>query len=1550
MHTAVPPFRPSIGQQQLWLQDQLSPGRNASNIPLGAELHGELDAAALRSAFDGVVAQHESLRTGFRQVDGEPWAHVRDPEPADFAVVDVSGSADPPAEAVRLTAEQALLPFDLATDPLLRVRLFRLAPREHVLCMVVHHIAVDGWSLEILLEELATRYDALRRGEQPVVDPPPLRYRDYATQQRQRVDSDAMQEQLDYWRERLGDAELAPELPADHPRPVQASFDARVETFAVPDDLAQRLRQAARQHRVTPFTVLLAAFGVLLSRYTGSDDVVVGVPVAGRNRHEWERLVGYFVNVVPVRARCRETVTVDELLDEVREAVLGAQANSQVPTSRILQAAGQHAGRDEHPLTRIMFQLLGASPQLRLAGVSPATLTLAEAAGQELAGFDVAVSMTSGPDGLSGRFVYRTDLFDRASVQRMISHYLNVLLALVDHPHRRVADLDLLSPDERDLILTGWGGEPVDAVDRTLPELFRAQVSRNPEATALVCGERSLTYAQLDERAEQVARQLRRRGVGTGAVVGLLLPRSAELVVAVLGVLKAGAAYLPMDPDNPPARIRYLCADAGVACVLTSHGVEPPALPAPVVTVQECATAPGTEPPAHRAGAPLSPEHPAYVIYTSGTTGAPKGVVVTHANVARLMASARDRCRLGADEVWTLFHSYAFDVSVWEMWGALLHGGRLVVVPHLVSRSPEDLLELLVRERVTVLCQTPSAFDQLVRADADRPARGSSLAVRRVILSGEALDFRRLAGWCERHDPGETWLINRYGPTEATVHVLQFDIGRDDVGQAVSVIGRSLPGVASFVLDRRLRPVPAGVVGELYLAGGLVARGYLGRPGLTSGRFVACPFGAPGERMYRTGDLVRWRPDGNLEFLGRVDDQVKIRGFRVELGEIESVLLGLTGVSQAAVVMRQDRPDDRRLVGYVVASAGLDAGWLRREVAAALPDYMVPSAFVILDSLPLTPNGKLDRSALPAPEHRGTGGREPRTATEQVLRGLFAELLDADAVGVDDSFFDLGGDSIQSIQLVSRARQEGLAITPRDVFQHRTVAGLAAVAGAATSVADGAASGADEPTGPVPLTPIMHELLGQLGESIAGYHQAQVLRAPPGLGVDSLAAALQALVDVHHVLRMRLARRSGGWHLEVPGVEPAGAADRVERVEVPSTLAVSDPRWRAAVDAAVDTAVARLDPRSGRMLQAVWLDPGAGRKGWVVLVAHHLVVDGVSWRILLPDLAAAWQAVHTGRQPRLTPVPTSFRRWAQLLAAQAGQRRSELAMWTGTLRDRGVSLAPRQPPPPGTPIRTMRRALPPEWTGPLVSTVPAWFGGRVDDVLLAALVTAVRQRCVERGEADGALLVDVEGHGRHDLDGADLSRTVGWFTTVHPVRLDLADLDPAEILAAGAAAGRALKTVKEALRAAPDAGLGYGLLRYLDPQAGPDLARLPRPAIGFNYLGRLAGGEGGDWQPVPGGFRGGGAEAAPRYHLSVDAYVEDGPHGPTLTAEWAWPAGLLPDSVVAELAERWQAAVEALVTHTGRSGSGGLTPSDLPLVSLSQDDIERLEADWKAVP
>jgi amino acid adenylation domain-containing protein/non-ribosomal peptide synthase protein (TIGR01720 family) len=1024
----------------------------------------------------------------------------------------------------------------------------------------------------------------------------------------------------------------------------------------------------------------------------------------------------------------------------------------------------------------------------------------------------------------------------------------------------------------------------------TIAEVFEARVAAAPDAVAVSCEGVSLTYGEVNARANRLARYLVSRGAGPERLVALALPRGIELVVAVVAVLKTGAAYVPMDPGYPADRLAFMVEDAG-----------------PLLTVTPEVLGESEGFGAENLGGGLDPAGAAYVIYTSGSTGRPKGVMVSHGNVIRLLESTDHWFGFGASDVWTLFHSHAFDFSVWELWGALLYGGRLVVVPQETTRSPQDFWELLARERVTVLNQTPSAFYQLMAADT-----GVESALRYVIFGGEALEPARLGGWWARHRDAPV-LVNMYGITETTVHVTYAAVEESVSG---SVVGAPIPDVRVYVLDEWLRPVPAGVVGELYVAGAGLARGYLHRPGLSAQRFVADPFGAAGERMYRSGDLARWRADGSLEYLGRADQQVQVRGFRIELGEVETALARQEGVADAAVVLC-----DGRLVGYVVPAEGreVDAAQLRRGVGSVLPDYMVPAVVVVLDALPLTVNGKLDRRALPAPGFV-VSDRAPRSEREEVLAGLFAEVLGLERVGIDDGFFDVGGDSIVAIQLVARVRQAGLVVTPRQVFQYQTVAELAQVATETADEMEVEPAGAG--IGPVPVTPIMG-WLRERGGSMKGFHQGVLLRVPADLGLEQVVAGVQAVLDRHDVLRSRLE----DWQLVVPP---------------PGTVEASQLVWQGngSVEEVVARARERLDPADGVMVQVV-LWPGR-----LLVMAHHLVVDGVSWRIVLPDLVLAIG----GAEP--APVPSSFRRWAQLLSTAASDpdRTGELDTWIEILEGPNPPLAARALDPHTDTAATAAQVsltLPAQVTDPLLTSVPAAFHAHVNDILLTGLALALVHWRRRRGGRGTSVLLDLEGHGREDIvAGVDLSRTVGWFTSLYPVRLDTGVVDWADVRSGEPAVGRAIKRVKEQLRRIPDHGIGYGLLRYLNPATRTELEDLPKPQIAFNYLGRVQAGEG-EWSIAPEPLPPGEDPALPIAHvLEINAIVHDRAGGPELTTTFTFPQALLPPGEIEQLAQAWSQALHGIVEHTRRDEAGGFTSSDL-LVSLDQSEIDKLQAAWR---
>jgi amino acid adenylation domain-containing protein len=1056
-----PPLRPaergseaalSFAQQRLWFVDQMEGAGAAYHVPGAVRLRGRLDARALRRALEEIVRRHEALRTVFRVRDAEPLQVVLPPSGVPLPLLDLSTRPEPAREAALrdVAREEARRPFDLAAGPLFRAVLVRLDEEEHALLWSMHHIVSDGWSIGIFHHELEVLYGAFARGEPSPLEELPIQYADYALWQRAYLSGEVLDRQLAWWKAQLSGAPALLELPTDRPRPAVQTYRGARQPFHLDDGLRQRLEAAARAEGATLFMVLLAAFQVLLGKYAGVEDVVVGSPIAGRTRAETEGLIGVFVNTLALRTDLSGDPGFREVLQRVREVTLGAYEHQDLPFEKLVEELGIERSLGHTPIYQATFNLQTAGGDLRLDGLA------AEPLGVELDAipFDLMLALWPGEAGLEGAIGYATDLFDAATIARLGEHYRTLLEGIAAHPGRRLSRLSLLGEAERRQLLVEWnaaGAAP--PVERCLHELFEAQAGRTPSAVAVVHGEERITYAELDRGANRLAHALRARGVGPEARVGILLERGPGLVVAILATLKAGGAYVPLDPAYPPERRAHMLRDSGVR-VLVTHAHLREGLPAEVEALcpeSECALPDAQSPPRPASGA--RPRNLAYVIYTSGSTGTPKGVMVDHAQVVRLFRSTAGACRFGAQDVWMLFHSAAFDFSVWEMWGALLHGGRLVVVPYETSRSPEAMRELVLREGVTVLNQTPSAFRALIQADLAASADGApgALPLRLVVFGGEALDPRTLLPWLERYGDERPRLVNMYGITETTVHVTWRPLTLDDArAGAGSPIGVPLADLRAYVLDRHLEPVPVGVPGELFVGGAGVARGYLGRPGLTAGRFVPDPYGGErGGRLYRSGDRVRWSARGELEYLGRTDAQVKVRGFRIEPGEIEAALRAQEEVREAVVLAREDVPGDPRLVAYLVPAPGRtpDPAELRRRLRARLPEYMVPAAFVAVERIPLTSNGKVDRRALPAPGREGAergGYAAPRTDEEKTLAAIWAEVLGVERVGMHDSFFDLGGHSLLLPQVqrrVSEAFRTRLPIV--ELFRHPTVAALA---------------------------------------------------------------------------------------------------------------------------------------------------------------------------------------------------------------------------------------------------------------------------------------------------------------------------------------------------------------------------------------------------------------------------------------------------------------------------------------------------------------------------
>ncbi|MFF9347874.1 amino acid adenylation domain-containing protein [Streptomyces sp. NPDC014734] len=1172
--TGEPPLSPA--QQRLWFLHRLEGPSPTYNIPLVLTVEGPLDEAALTTALADLTARHETLRT-LHPVpedgpDSLPRQHVL--APGDPAARPVLHRA-PDGEDLTAAARHA---FDLASEIPLRASLFTGAEDRHTLLLVLHHIAGDGASTTPLSHDLATAYRARLAGRAPEFAPLPVRYADHAARQRLLLGTPAeptpfATARLDHWKRALAGLPDHIDLPTDRPRPAVASSDGDTVPFALDAGTHTALARLARTTGASVFMTVQAGLAALLTRHGCGTDIPLGTPVAGRDDDATAALVGFFTNTVVLRTDTSGDPTFRELLRRTRTSALAAFEHDALPFDHLVEALNPPRSLSRHPLFQTMLAWqsvpdaafpLGPEATARLSTTTSGTakFDLTLNAGEHAAG------------GIGGFLEFRTDLFDRSTAQALADRLTRLLTAAAENPDTPLGLLPLLSGDERRRALVD-GNLPEDrgdaaarqlpAAPATLADRYEEAARRHPGRTAVSHDGARLTYAELSGNAHRLARLLADRGIGPGSIVALALPRSLDLVTGLLAVSLAGAAYLPLDPDYPADRLAYMLADAHPAALVTDTATAPrlPAHELPVITADGDAATTYDDAPLRQQDRvrPLTPDDPAYVIYTSGSTGRPKGVVVTQHNVTRLLTSTDHWFGFGPDDAWTLFHSYAFDFSVWELWGALLYGGKVVVVPHLTSRDPHAFLRLLAAERVTVLNQTPSAFYQLAAADREEP--GHRLALRHVVFGGEALELGRLDDWYARHADDAPRLVNMYGITETTVHVTHHALDRRTAAAATSsTIGVNIPDLRVYVLDDRLQPVPPGVTGEMYVAGQGVAAGYLGRPGLTATRFVADPhahlFGENGTRMYRSGDLARRRADGTLEYFGRADHQVKVRGFRIELGEIEAVLAAHPQVADVAVVVREDVPGDKRLVAYAVPAAPAPgaapdgdaaddlATRLRERAARDLPVHMVPSAVVELERLPLTGNGKLDRGALPAPRRPAAGApaRAPRGPREEQLRAIFAEVLGTDRVGVDDNFFDLGGHSLLAVRLAARVKAAlGTDVSIGTVFRSPTVASLA-------TALDTAPDGGDDPLDVLlPLRPArdgdraplycVHPA-GGLSWCYAGLirhlpadvpiYGLQAQGVGPATAGHPLPTTLEELA-AHYVTRMREVRPAGPYRL-----------------------------------------------------------------------------------------------------------------------------------------------------------------------------------------------------------------------------------------------------------------------------------------------------------------------------------------------------------------------------------------------------------------------------------
>ncbi len=1242
----------SFSQERLWFLDRLQPGLTAYNLGNGLRFGGGVDEAALRRALAEVARRHEALRTTFREANGTPVQVVHPVTDVPVPVDDLSGleGADAEAAVRRLAAEETARPFDLAAGPLWRVRLLRLAGDEHVLLLCVHHIVSDGWSMNVLTRELMTLYGAFRAGRPSPLPELPVQYADFARWQREQLQGEGLASQLAFWNRLLAGMPELLELPTDFPRPAVQTYRGAREGLVLEGALVQRLEGLAHAEGASLFMVLLAAFQLLLSRHAGTDDVVVGSPIAGRVRKETEPLVGPFANTLVLRTDLSGDPSFREVVRRVRDVTLGVYEHQTIPFEKLVAELRPERSLSHSPLCQAGFVLLNLGTPAPAGAPADARLRSVEMDGGT-ALFDLMLVLNGHSGGMRGYLEYRSDLFTPATIRRTGEQLRRVMEQVAADPDVRLSALDLLAPDERAWVVDAWNrtDAPVPA-ERRIHRMFEAQAARTPDAVAVVFRDQSLTYAELDARAEAMAARLVRLGAGPETRVGLCLSRSPRMVESMLAVLKAGAAYVPLEPSDPADRLAFALRDCGASLLLTetSLAARLPSAAVSVVVADDPAADPAGGPAA--AWREADADNAAYVIYTSGSTGRPKGVVVSHGNAAALFAGMDERVGGTIPGTWLAQARIGFDMHVLELLWTLVRGFRVVIHPELgMAREDETIGQQIRRHGITHLQCTPSLATMAI-AESGVEALGG---LERLFLGGEALPAE-LAAQIRAVLPDG--LVNLYGPTETTVWSTTHAVDAD----GPVPVGRPIANTRVYVLAGGLRPQPAGLPGELYIGGAGVARGYLGRPGLTAERFVPDPFAGEGARLYRTGDRARWRTDGVLEYLGRLDHQVKVRGFRIELGEVEVVLRRHPGVRDCAVLVREDNPGDPRLVAYVAGDAEQDE--FRAHLRRSLPEYMVPSAFVPVDALPLTPNGKLDRRALPAPEYVDVRERyvAPRTDAETAMAAIWAEVLGREQVGVHDNFFALGGHSLLAMRIISRVRAElGVELAVRVLFESPTVAGAAEqvealapveampLAGLTDEDLDAALSVPGEVEDLYPLAPLQeeilrHELSGGAGHT---YHMQIVQRLEGPLDAELLRQVWAEVVARHPILRTSFL-----WE---------GLRRPLQRVAMETELPWRVEDWRgmpaAEQDAALDRYLAEDRARPLALDEAPLLRYALFRVGdeahWLAWSQHQLLLDGWSKMLIYGEVSRMYQARAAGRDLQLGSAP-SYRDHVAWLARQ----------------------------------------------------------------------------------------------------------------------------------------------------------------------------------------------------------------------------------------------------------------------------------------------------------
>jgi amino acid adenylation domain-containing protein/non-ribosomal peptide synthase protein (TIGR01720 family) len=1513
-------YRLSPQQRRLWLLRQ-----SVRSAQCAVRIDGELKVEALQQAIRQVVFQQESLRTTFKLLPGMtiPVQVISNQPDVAFARHDVGqlGVQDQDAKIKALFVDAAERKIDYERLPLFHVHLIARSSSKHVLIISLPAVCADATSLQCLVRQIATAYAVYSRSEKPS-NIEAMQYADFAEWQNELLEAEAGSAARQYWRQQNLSELDAQQLSFEKHIGADGTFQPAALPVEISAATSDRIKAIASRCDVPPSSFALACWQILFSRLTGHSNIVVGVAFDGRKFAELEAAIGLFSTFLPLRGDLPVRLSFEKLLQQTSDREREAQrwqeyfawddvASSDNVTARFFPFCFEFRKHAETYYARdLEFSVYEKDACIDR--------------------FKIKFILEDSEDRFSASLQFDASLFSIDDVRRLADQLKTLIEDASNRPESALGDLEVLSDAERQLLLVEFNDtRRPDSKGQSVCELFEDQVAQRPDDIAVVCEAERLTYRDLNARANQLAHHLLKLGVGPDVAVGLCLNRSVDLIVGLLGILKAGGAYVPLDPGLPKPRLNMILEDAGARVLVTrtelAEGLRDQR--DSVVCLEADAYVIANESSDNSLSA-VSDQNLVYLIFTSGSTGRPKGVAVEHRQLVNYINAIWEKLDLPVGSSFATVSTIAADLGNTALFPSLCKGGTLHLIAEERATDPDELAKYFGRNQIDCLKIAPTHLSALL--SASNPA--GILPRRRLVLGGEACPWS-LVEKIASLSP-DCVVLNHYGPTEATVGAITNRLGGENTERISDTVplGRPIANVQAYVLDHRMRSAPIGAPGELHIGGAGLARGYINRADATAEKFIPSPFSNCGERLYKTGDLARYLGDGRIEFLGRSDNQVKVHGYRIEPGEIEIALLNREEVAECVVVAREDQPGDRRLVAYVVARdcEKPSASGLRDFLKGRLPEYMTPSAFVFLDRVPLTPNGKVDRRALPAPDHSRPDGDKvfaaPRNQVEETLAQIWSSVLGVDRVGVHDNFFDLGGDSILSIQIIARANQAGLGLSPRQLFQHQTVGELATVAGlAAAAVAEQGTV-----TGGVPLTPVQARFF-ELGQAqLHHYNQAMLLEVHGAADASLFAKATKGLLLQHDALRLRFALNQDGWQGTIAppdGVVPFEMVDLSPLAEAEQSPALAGHAVRLH---------ASLNLQDGPLMRVALFDRGPQRNSYLLIVIHHLAVDGVSWRILLEDLQALYQQLSGGEKLSLPPKTTSFKTWAERLTehARSGALRDELSYWLALGENSPARLPLDEVVGTNTvaAARTLSVSLNADETRALLQEVPVAYRTQINEVLLTALVRALAPWTGSR-----SLLLDLEGHGREEiLEGVNLSRTIGWFTTIFPVVLDCGYSQ---------AAVEALRSVKEQLRTIPNRGIGYGLLRYAsgDSAVAEKLQALPQAEVRFNYLGqvdralldssmfRVA--------PQPSGpAQSSNAERA--YLLNIIGTVSGG----ELRLEWTFSENIHRRGTVARLARSYVQELRAFIAQSRTGNKMSYSPSDFPRAKLSQEELNKVLA------